>query len=170
MNRLLIVEDDATFAAGLVRTFSRRGYACALAATCADALAVAATQQPSHVLLDLHLGTEDTQDLVPQLRRTLPKAVIVMLTGVGTIPSTVRAMKDGANHYLCKPAPVDAIARALEESTDVAAEPVPLWDLENDHIVRILEECGGNISQAAKTLGLHRRTLQRRLRKIDSAD
>lgn len=167
MNKLLIVEDDETFASGLVRTFSRRNYSCILASSCADAIELAKTHLPSHVLLDLNLGNESTADIIPEIRSILPKSTIVVLTGFGTIPSTVRAIKDGANQYLCKPASVDAIEKCLAEPNNSSTEPSPLLNVENEYILKVLEECGGNISQAAKTLGLHRRTLQRRLRKID---
>ncbi len=167
MKKLLIVEDDEVFAAGLVRTFSRRGYSCFLADTNREALVLAQEQQPDHLLLDLNLGQETTQDLIPQLRKILPHSIIVVLTGFGSIPSTVRAIKEGANQYLCKPIAPDLIEQAFEEKGGVSHGALPLWDLENDHIIKVLEKCGGNISQAAKLLGLHRRTLQRRLKKID---
>lgn len=170
IKRLLIVEDDEVFAAGLVRAFSRRGYACLLASTCEEARALARDQQPTHVVLDLNLGDETTQDQIALLRQILPQAVIVILTGYGTIPSTVRAIKDGANHYLCKPVTPEQLEAALADTEVVPLArggDASLWDLENDHIVHALEACGGNISQTAKRLGLHRRTLQRRLKKID---
>ncbi len=168
MKNLLIIEDDATFAAGLVRAFSRRGYACSLAASCAEGLEIARRQEPRYVLIDLNLGDETTQDLIAPLRRVLPKSVLVILTGFGTIPSTVLAMKDGADHYLCKPITPETIESAFETaSSSRNGTSASLWNLENDHIVKVLEECGGNISQAAKSLGLHRRTLQRRLKKLD---
>ncbi len=168
MKKLLIVEDDETLAAGLVRTFSRRGYSCFLAASCRDALDLVVAQSPSHVLLDLNLGNETTQEVIAEIRSSLPKAVIIVLTGYGTIPSTVRAIKDGADQYLCKPATPEAIEKAFEETLDKkSVEPAALWDLENNHILKVLNDCGGNISQAAKSLGLHRRTLQRKLKKLD---
>ncbi len=167
MRKLLIVEDDEVFAAGLVRTFSRRGYSCFLADSNREAIVLAQEQQPGNLLLDLNLGKETTQELIPQLRKLLPDSVIVVLTGFGSIPSTVRAIKEGANQYLCKPIAPDLIEQAFEERGLIQGEALPLWDLENDHIIKVLEKCGGNISQAARLLGLHRRTLQRRLKKID---
>lgn len=163
MNKLLIIEDDETLAASLVRTFSKRGYTCLLASSCHEGFELAKSQQPTHVLTDLNLGDETTQNLIPQLRQVLPRAVIVVLTGYGTIPSTVQAIKEGADQYLCKPVTPDLLERAFEKTS---SQTTPLWNLENDHILKVLEECGGNISQAAKNLGLHRRTLQRRLKKI----
>jgi two-component system response regulator RegA len=165
MKTLLIVEDDATFAAGLVRTFSRRGYSCLWADSCSSADDMISVHRPTHVLLDLNLGGETTQEMIARFRSRLPQSVIVILTGFGTIPSTVRAIKDGANQYLCKPLSADAIEAALQESLAISPDVTPLWDLEKSHILQVLENCGGNISRAAKTLGLHRRTLQRRLKK-----
>lgn len=170
MKKLLIVEDDETLAAGLVRTFSRRGYSCFLASTCREALDLITWQSPTHVLLDLNLGLESTQDMISEARARLPKAVLIVLTGYGTIPSTVRAIKEGADQYLCKPITPDAIETAFAEvvkQKSQRAETSALWDLTNDHIMKVLNECGGNISHAAKNLGLHRRTLQRKLKKID---
>ena len=168
MKKLLIVEDNETLSAGLARTFSRRGYTCLLASSCRDALELANTQLPSHVLLDLNLGDESTQEIIADIRHKLRNAVIVVLTGYGTIPSTVRAMKDGADQYLCKPATPEAIEAAFNESTTSAHQnALSLTTLENDHILKVLGNCGGNISLAARNLGLHRRTLQRKLKKID---
>lgn len=168
MKRLLIVEDDMTLAAGLVRVLSRRNFLCLLAHSSREALEVCQEHQPTHILLDLNLGNETTQDLVAVFKKQLPHSRIVMLTGFGTIPSTVRAIKEGASQYLCKPATPDQIEKALNDADVDSAESVskPLWDLEKAHILKILEESGGNITQAAKNLGLHRRTLQRRLKKI----
>lgn len=166
MKKLLIIEDDETFAASLVRALSRRGYACVLANTCAESLTLARETKPTHILMDLNLENETTQSLVPLLKKEHPQTRLVVLTGLGTIPSTVQAIKDGADHYLCKPATPDTIQAALEETSPFKTNTAPLWELENDHILKVIEQCGGNITQAAKNLGLHRRTLQRRLKKI----
>lgn len=167
MKKLLIIEDDDIFAKGLVRAFSRRGFSCFLASSCQEALKIIGEEFPTHVLTDLNLGTETTQDLIPEIRKILPKVILVVLTGFGTIPSTVQAIKEGANQYLCKPTTPETIEKAFTESeAEAVSVTTPLWDLENDHILKALEDCGGNISQAAKNLGLHRRTLQRRLKKI----
>ncbi len=164
MKKLLVIEDDATFATGLVRSLSRRGYSCAIAGTIAEARELAESFHPEHILLDLNLGKENTQSFIPTLRTLCPTASIVVLTGYGTIPSAVAAIKDGADSYLTKPATPESIERAVSERKP-ASNHTPLWDMENEHIIKVLSECGGNISQAAKKLGLHRRTLQRRLKK-----
>lgn len=165
MKKLLVIEDDATFAAGLVRSLSRRSYSCAIAGTIAEACELAESFHPAHILLDLNLGKENTQDFIPALRALCPTAAVVVLTGYGTIPSAVSAIKDGANSYLIKPATPESIERALSESKPTLGR-APLWDMENEHIIKVLSECRGNITMAAKKLGLHRRTLQRRLKKV----
>lgn len=163
--KLLIIEDDQTFSAGLVRALSRRDYECETAASIVEAKHVLESFRPNHVLLDLNLGSESTQNFIPEIKKMVPQTSLVVLTGFGTIPSAVQAVKDGATSYLTKPATPDSIDRALNESAKQNV-PAPLWDLENNHIVKVLTECGGNITQAAKKLGLHRRTLQRRLKKV----
>lgn len=169
MKKLLIVEDDEIFAASLVRTFSRRGYSCSLASSCEEAFDLAKQHSPTHLLLDLNLGNETTQALIPQLRSLLPESILVVLTGYGTIPSTVQAIKEGANQYLCKPTTPELIEKAFEENLTSLADSNSLWELEQEHILKVLEQCGGNISQAAKQLGLHRRTLQRKMKKLNSS-
>ena len=164
MKNLLVIEDDATFATGIVRSLSRRGHSCAIAGTITEARELAESFHPAHILLDLNLGKENTQDFIPALRTLCPKASIVVLTGYGTIPSAVAAIKAGADSYLTKPATPESIERALSERKPASGQ-TPLWDMENEHIIKVLSECGGNITQAARKLGLHRRTLQRRLKK-----
>lgn len=164
MKKLLILEDDATYAAGLIRSLSRRDYSCMIASSTESALEIAKSTPLDAILMDLNLGSETTQEAVSPLRKLCPKARIVLLTGFGTIPSAVQAIKDGANSYLTKPATPEAIDYALAEAENPDASAA-LWDVEKDHISQVLSECGGNITQAAKKLGLHRRTLQRRLKK-----
>lgn len=166
MKKLLIIEDDELFAAGLVRALSRRNYSCQIAATKAIAAELCNQVKPEAILLDLNLGDENTQDFICILRSLCPTSVLVVLTGFGTIPSAVQAIKDGADTYLTKPATPDAIDKALKEAKPQATSQESLWAIESEHILKVLQECGGNISQAAIKLGLHRRTLQRRLKKI----
>ncbi len=165
MKKLLVIEDDATLAAGLVRSLSRRGFSCALAENITESKEAALSFQPTHILLDLNLGKENTQNFIPALRTLCPTASIVILTGYGTIPSAVAAIKNGANSYLTKPATPESIEQALSETKPTSLQ-TQLKDMENDHIIKVLNDCGGNITLAAKKLGLHRRTLQRRLKKI----
>ncbi len=165
MKKLLIIEDDEVYAQGLARSLSRRDYECQLASDLKSARSTAELFKPTHILLDLNLGREHSQDLIPELIRMLPQCCLVVLTGHGTIPSAVQAVRDGAVSYLTKPASPEEIDHALGRDTLQRAPTPALWDLEQDHIMKVLEECGGNVSEAARRLGLHRRTLQRRLNK-----
>ncbi len=172
MKKLLIIEDDETLANSLIRAMSRRAYSCLLANQSEQALQLAESFQPDFILLDLNLNGVSTQELVSPLLKKAIKAKLVILTGYGTIPSTVQAMRDGASSYLCKPAKPQDIQQALEETVPKnpsnleVKDPKNLWDIENEHITKVLKACGGNISETARQLGLHRRTLQRRLKKI----
>lgn len=172
MKKLLIIEDDETLANSLIRAMSRRNYSCTLANQKEQALELAKSFQPNYILLDLNLNGVSTQGLVAPLLKTVKEAKLVILTGYGTIPSTVHAMRDGASSYLCKPAKPEEIQKALEEDPQTMdfdpknKDKSTLWDIENEHILKVLNECGGNISEASRQLGLHRRTLQRRLKKF----
>ncbi len=165
MKKLLIIEDDAVFATSLVRAMSRRGYLCMIANSLNEARELSENFSPEYITLDLQLGVEQSQSLVTELRVLCPKAIIILLTGFGSIPSAVQAIKDGADFYLSKPATPDEIEQAFGQKRP-ESDATQLWDLEQEHIGKVLQECGGNITQAAKKLGLHRRTLQRRLKKI----
>lgn len=163
---LLIIEDDETLAASLIRVFSRRGYSCFWGTSCHDALELNQKERPTHILLDLNLGQETTQHIIRDLKTDNKEVIIVVLTGYGTIPSTVQAIKDGADHYFCKPVTPDILEQAFDNLQNQKNHETKLWDIENDHILQVLKRCGGNISQTARQLGLHRRTLQRKLKKI----
>lgn len=162
MRKLLIVDDDSKFAASLVRSLSRREFNCFIAHDSQSALEICDEEAPQFVILDLNLEGESGQDLVAPIKVRVPHAQIVILTGHGSIPSTVQAMREGAVSYLCKPASPDEIEQALmTKNPDYDKE---LKDVEEEHIRRVLNDCGGNISHAAEKLGLHRRTLQRKLK------
>jgi len=168
--RILLVDDDITFATTLARALTRRGLTVDLAHAAEPALARVRERPPSHVLLDLNLG-EDTSglDLITPMRAIHPALRITVLTGYASIATTVTAMQRGAVGYLAKP--VDAptvIAALVDEAGDESVkfgERMSLKRLEWEHIQRVLAEHDGNISEAARSLGLHRRTLQRKLEK-----
>lgn len=165
IKKLLIIEDDELFAAALVRSLSKEGYNCQIASNKQEALELCKKNQPSHILLDLQLGEDSGQDLIFPIKKTLPSSILVMLTGYGTIPSAVQAIKDGAHSYLSKPSKTEDILKALEGPQK--DENQNLKEIERDHIQKVLLECGGNITKAAENLGLHRRTLQRKLKQSD---
>lgn len=168
---VLIVDDDECLRATLVRAFQRRGWD-ALAASCRDeAIRLAEESSPDLATIDLRMPGKSGLTVVRELRALDNTIFILVLTGFGSIATAMDAVKLGANHYMSKPADVDQILAAFESAS--SAEPVPENDIpvpslarvEWEHIQRILNDCAGNISQAAKKLGLHRRSLQRKLGK-----
>ena len=170
---LLIVDDDTAFTSVLARAMGMRGYTCSIANNATQALQLAAQQRPGHCVLDLKLGESNGLKLIPELLRVAPGMRILLLTGYASIATAVEAIRRGAHDYLAKPADADQIARALSAQVPHqagAAAPPPdappaLKRLEWEHIQRILGETEGNISEAARRLGMHRRTLQRKLAK-----
>ena len=169
----LVVDDDADFRAVLNNALTRRGYRVSSVADTANGLALSASDPPDDVVLDLRLGEESGLELIEPLLDSNPAVRIVVLTGFASIATAVQAIKLGAVHYLTKPADADEIVAAFakqsgDASVEVASRPTPLEHLEWEHIQNTLLACEGNISAAAKRLGLHRRTLQRKLQKRPS--
>lgn len=172
--RILLIDDDAVFRETLARACKRRGCDVAIAEDGAAALMLVESFQPEACVLDLRLAGESGLALIPRLRGLVPDLRILMLTGYSAIATAVEAIKLGAFNYLAKPASVDDILRALDEDQS-AGDAEPPGETEEDvlsvdrlaweHIQRVLLEEGGNISATARRLGMHRRTLQRRLMK-----
>ncbi|WP_348765026.1 response regulator [uncultured Salinisphaera sp.] len=169
--RVLLIDDDPVFAATLARALGRRGIETALAHTADSALETAAHWQPSHVLLDLNLGGDISGlDLIAPLCERVAGVQITVLTGYASIATTVTAMQRGAAGYLAKPVDAPTVLAALAGDSEATSHAMPgermsLKRLEWEHIQRVLAEHDGNISEAARALGLHRRTLQRKLDK-----
>lgn len=168
--RILIVEDDAAFAAQLVRSLERRGHTLWSAADPTSAQTLARLHLPEAVLIDLKLGEQSGLLLVEPLRALLPAARLVMLTGYASVATAVDAMRRGLDDYLSKPASVDSILASLSARPSPAPAPVPtrmtpLNRVEWEHIQRAMVETDGNVSAAARLLGMHRRSLQRKLAK-----
>jgi two-component system response regulator RegA len=169
---VLIIDDDETFRSRLRRAFSSRNWEAYDAGNGTDALALAVQHSPDLVLLDLRMPNEEGLDLLPSLRAMDASMAVFILTGYGSIPTALTAARRGADHYLSKPADADEIIHAYTRfrSEDAPENPpthaVPsLARVEWEHIQRVLSDCAGNISQAAKLLGVHRRSLQRKLSK-----
>lgn len=172
---LLIVDDDATFVRVLSRALISRGFEVICASNADEARALSHRHQPRHCVLDLKLGEENGLRLIPELRELVPDMRILLLTGYASIATAVEAIKRGAHDYLAKPVDADAVVRALlegdtvqqneDEVIDAPEAPLALRRLEWEHIQRVLTECDGNISETARRLGMHRRTLQRKLSK-----
>ena len=167
----LVIDDDPSFNAILVRTLERRGYPAQGALDVASALAAARDTRAGRVVLDLNLNGSSGLALIPQLLAINPACRIVVLTGYASIATAVDAVKLGAIQYLAKPVEVEAILTAFDDDDgpdfDVAAsdEPLSIDRLEWEHIQRVLNENDGNVSATARALKMHRRTLQRKLSK-----
>lgn len=167
----LIADDDELFRSRLGRALESRGWEVLLAATGAQALSLARENAPDLAIVDLRLEGESGLDLIRRLRPLDPTLFIIMLTGWGSIATALEAVRGGADHYMSKPVDADQIVAAFETPSSVtsnAQEPPSIPSLarvEWEHIQRVLTDCGGNISLAAKHLGLHRRSLQRKLSK-----
>ena len=167
----LVIDDDPSFNAILVRTLERRGHPARGALDAASALTAANEMQAGRVVLDLNLNGSSGLALIPQLLAINPACRIVVLTGYASIATAVDAVKLGAVQYLAKPVEVEAILSALDDDDgpdfDVPAsdEPLSVDRLEWEHIQRVLNENDGNVSATARALKMHRRTLQRKLSK-----
>jgi two-component system response regulator RegA len=169
MTRGLLIDDDVVYLSALRRAFTRRGFEILTAADATGAIAHARCGAPDFVLLDLKLGTTSGLDLIAPLRALLPSAQIVLLTGYASIATAVEAIKRGADHYLAKPANIASILRALAGEpmceAPVSLPMTPLSRLEWEHIQQAMVDTEGNVSAAARLLGMYRRTLQRKLAK-----
>jgi two-component system response regulator RegA len=173
MGRLLLVEDDTVFAGVLARALRARGFEVAMAASAAEAIACARERPPRYAVVDLKLGDDSGLALIPALLAQTPDLRVLLLTGYASIATAVEAIKRGAHDYLAKPVDADAVVRALldedeaevVEAAELPESPLRLRRLEWEHIQRTLKECEGNVSETARRLGMHRRTLQRKLGK-----
>lgn len=170
--RLLIVEDDEAFARTLRRSFERRGYLVSSAASLEAVTALLSTTRPTHAVVDLKLGGESGLTVVRHLHEQDPDLLIVVLTGFASIATAVEAIKLGACNYLVKPANTDDIEAAFggesppePAETPVTARATSIKTLEMERIHEVLAETGFNISETARRLGMHRRTLARKLAK-----
>ncbi|APR99903.1 response regulator transcription factor [Pajaroellobacter abortibovis] len=169
--RFLIIDDDDTFRTVLMRVLQRRGYEThGIRRGVETALEEVATHQITHVVLDLKMPGTFGIDVLRAFQSLHAPPKTIILTGYGSIATATEAMRYGAIHYLTKPADVDNILAAFmgENSPIETLPPLPVPTLarvEWEHIQRILRMCGGNISSAARYLGIHRRSLQRKLNK-----
>jgi len=167
---LLIVDDDEIFCEVLADALESRDYRVHIAHNADEALAIARREDPEYAVIDLRIGADSGLQVTRALRGLNDAIRMVVLTGYASIATAVEAIKLGAVHYLTKPADVgDIIAALHKEEGDPDVEPVesPLTvrRLEWEHLQRVLAECDGNISAAARRLRMHRRTLQRKLAK-----
>jgi two-component system response regulator RegA len=169
---LLIVEDDDVLRGRLARAFRERGFEVREAPGPSQAAELAGREAPELALVDLRLGEASGLDVVKTLAELEPSTVIVVLTGYGSIATALHAVRSGAAHYLTKPADVEEILAAFARAEGGGDAPpivgsVPsLARVEWEHINRVLADCDGNVSAAARALGIHRRSLQRKLSKF----
>ena len=165
---MLLVEDDEAFAHVCSRAMMRRNFEVLHAATTTDARLLIRQQDFDCAILDLNLDGHSSLELIPLLREKQPEMRILVLTGYASIATAVDAIKLGADNYLSKPANADEILTALMEDSPVAGheiQPMSVRRLEWEHIQKVLKENNGNISETARQLKMHRRTLQRKLQK-----
>jgi two-component system response regulator RegA len=167
---LLLVDDDPAFLQVMARALEKRGFEVSSAETADEAIALAREHAPAYALVDLKLAESSGLDLVPELAALDPGMVIVVLTGYASITTAVTAIKRGAANYLAKPVTVDEVLSALGEKASVPEtgedySPMSVERLEWEHIQKVLQENDGNISATARSLGMYRRTLQRKLAK-----
>ena len=168
---LVIVEDDEGFSRTLKRSFERRGYQVITAASHDELIALLKTHAPDYAVVDLKLaGVSSGLQCVSTLHAHDPQTLIVVLTGFASIATAVEAIKLGACHYLAKPSNTDDIEAAFSKAegnadVSVTERPSSIKTLEWERIHETLVETGFNISEAARRLGMHRRTLARKLEK-----
>jgi two-component system, response regulator RegA len=166
---LLLVDDDKPFLTRLARAMEARGFDVRIAETVAEGVAQVKRGAPSFAVIDLRLTDGNGLDVIEALHAAKPDARVVVLTGYGNIATAVTAVKLGAIDYLAKPADADAVYGALvgngESRTVLPDNPMSADRVRWEHIQRVYELCGRNVSETARRLNMHRRTLQRILAK-----
>lgn len=166
---LLLVDDDVAFLSRLERAMVRRGFDVRSASTVADGLAAVEAKPPAYAVVDLRLEDGNGLEVVSALHQKRPDARAVVLTGYGNIATAVTAVKLGAVDYLSKPADADDVINALlatgEDKPEPPENPMSADRVRWEHIQRVYELCDRNVSETARRLNMHRRTLQRILAK-----
>ncbi len=167
--RLLIIDDDQAFVRQLSRSMERAGLTVFAASNSAEALQMVEAETPHFIVLDMKLDNDNGLDLVPDIKEKCPDSRVVMLSGYGNIASAVSAIKNGVSDYLAKPAQADEILNALlsdgEEKPELPDTILSADRVRWEHIQRVYELCDRNVSETARRLNMHRRTLQRILAK-----
>ena len=174
--RVLLVDDVQSFRETLSLEFEERGYRVFQAATAAEGLTLVEANELMFIVLDLRLLGEDGHELIPQFKALRPDVRIVILTGYGSVASAVHAIRLGASNYLTKPVRMERLERALWsddlDPEDVAAPEgrESIARHEREYLEYVLRQCDGNITRAADWLGIHRQSLQRKLRKFPPSE
>ncbi|HWK87984.1 MAG TPA: ActR/PrrA/RegA family redox response regulator transcription factor [Xanthobacteraceae bacterium] len=166
---LLIVDDDKPFLDRLARAMEGRGFAVTTASSVAEGLAAVTKTPPAYAVVDMRLGDGSGLEVISALKDRRPDARGVVLTGYGNIATAVNAVKLGAIDYLSKPADADEVCAALKaepgQMPQLPENPMSADRVRWEHIQRVYELCGRNVSETARRLNMHRRTLQRILAK-----
>lgn len=163
--KLLLVEDDKGLREVLVEEFEERGFSVT---AFAETPRLPLADNPDWALLDLRVGSESSLDFLKELTVKYPDLKVVMMSGFGSVASAVKAMQLGAHNFITKPVTVEMILRAFldpDTAGDGLDQEISLARMEREYIDYVLQTSDGNITQAAKKLGLHRQSLQRKLRK-----
>ena len=166
---ILVVDDDEVLRIRLEKAFVRRGFKVFIAQCFEEAVAIAVREKPDKAVLDLKMPGASGLDVLREIKKVSPTTACVILTGYGSITNAVEAVKIGAVNYVTKPADADQVLNAFQESEGPSPAPEfpppSLASAQWEHIQRVLADCGGNISEAARRLDIPRRTLQRKLKK-----
>lgn len=178
MKKLLLVEDDVTFAQTIMRRLTKHGFDCVHVDSNSDALLACHRHHPDYVLLDMKLAQETTLSVITPIRKLRPNSRIILLTGFASIATAVDAIKLGADDYLSKPLDTQTLLAALNESkassittdVEVDGETLSAEQVQWQHIQQVLKANDGNISATARQLSMHRRTLQRKLQKMPQSE
>ncbi len=167
---LLIIDDDEVLCDRMAKAMQKRGYEVRTAYSVQGGIEAAKEFEPEFAVIDLRLQDGNGLQIVEEIRKTVDDCRIVMLTAYGNIATAVAAVKAGAVDYLAKPADADSIERALLQTDELShpappEDPMPADRVKWEHILRVYEQCGRNVSETARRLKMHRRTLQRILSK-----
>ncbi|MDY0030031.1 MAG: ActR/PrrA/RegA family redox response regulator transcription factor [Pseudobdellovibrionaceae bacterium] len=167
---LIIIDDDEVLCTRLAKAMEKRGYTVRTAFTVADGIKVAKEFEPEFAVVDLRLADGNGLEVVDKLREIVEDCRIIMMTAYGNIATAVAAVKAGAIDYLAKPADADMIEKALLQTgedtlPEPPSDPMSADRVKWEHILRVYEMCGRNVSETARRLKMHRRTLQRILAK-----
>lgn len=164
---VLLVDDDRTLLAGLERFLRGNGLDVYTSDSPAQALQQARRRRPAYAILDLCIGEDSGLELLRALKSELPDLTVIFLSGHAAVPEAVQALQDGAVDFLQKPVGGAEIMVAIKKAAERRARAASsLARIEFDHIRRVLDQCGGNLSEAARRLQIHRRSLQRKLQKL----
>jgi two-component system, response regulator RegA len=173
---ILLVDDDEVFRSRMARALRERGHEVRAAGSAEEALALAGAESPEYAVVDLKMPGKGGLHLLAELKALDSSTEVLMLTGYGSIPTALEAVRRGALDYLSKPLDADELLAAMNRLSEETTAAVPetattptLARAEWEHIQRVLADCEGNVSEAARRLGLHRKSLQRKLHKYPPA-